>query len=1186
MAQMEQLHTSCGTFITCPTVDGVNAVLASLETMGCQVKIPPEFLASVVTELDGFMRVVATGVVREANKDGAMGQSECTYCLIDVFKRFANLHVHGADTPKEVAARCSCPYHQESLVVHLVRAFLLVVEREYAKNPVTTCYNEDSAMTDAFRSLFQKAVTALLHDIGKPSTRIVSSSCTAFPTHGEEGAHMMYILYSGAGGGFSRWFVMSEWKHMCDVVQLHMEGCNMSPDENRGLLLATRLSVMHDRHEVMASLRDLARVDKASAFPEDAFSTGLILADCDELIEQITSFADDGLSTVREVVKRLGLSGKVIIKMDGPSCSGKTTLARLICELIEKMGAKVVHVSRDKVIEMLGGYDVVYTNDELKSQIDPTMQNMAQKALQYGAVVVYDTLQTFFGTSILNTSGAFVVMVSTRRIGQIVPDEADRHHRGDFASQLKTSGPTSPFDPSPGQRSVNMCLRDKKSQGSSTNLRSALCKGNPVIKFLVPTVTDTGLHEPALREVLQCVENIVASGIIGQSDPTSKMNLTELLTYLSGMFFTEDTSNDQKIALLTEWFKARNYSVSTGCSRKVYLLRVALLRLYGVQNKAIRDVSANDDCEVRATYGTMTKEAIQELLQDAEECNTGAMLVKYMDGINRDFSAPWHTECRSVVIIILKTGFCLIPVMARGMEVFGKTTQDMTICDTDAFSPELQHIINRLNYSALMEDVADSIASETEKKFATATDAVSDSVVVTGKRDGSCMRVFVVRTGSKQCDYLMWRMRVAGTAYEKAFAEESLIQSDGKWMMFMASNGTLSAGMMTGYFTTSMIYSDPFRENLLSLVTAGSATPLQVVTHACGDGMTMFGRFTRKIAEVLHQVEEGADATTFFFETICPDRTDIFNGDVHTELAVSYTRDESGISFLSAVKYVGDKYVCYPHSGLKHGFSEPYYWLASVDMLLEMARAISDVVTGRMTIDAFLESFPPVGGNGPIDAEGFVAYFTVGDMLIYTKVKTKAYYDLHKLKTCNLSSLLGMPESAERFFPNLTTVKNFFNPATQASFCEVLARYATSDDMMACLQGKALESYRREVVKLDANRQALMNAQAENDQSTVDKMTSVVRTQEAGLVKRILGMKESGPVWSTKVRETMALVFGPVHEEYAASVGGFTKNFFLNEIKIQDAGYLGRLACLLDPVNVEKNGLPKCFGEMFMAVSV
>ena len=1184
---MTDLHMACGAFIIGPTTDGADAVLASLDKMSCSVKIPREFLLPVVDELGEFMRVGTTGVVRELSKDGQCHQSECKYNLVDVFKRFASVHVHGPDTPKEVAMGCSCPFHQESLVVHLVRAFFIAVEREFAKTPVVLCYNEDGVMTDSFRSLFQKAVTALLHDIGKPSTRVVTGY-TAFPTHGDEGCRMLYILYSGASGGFNRWFSTEEWKHMCDVIQLHMEGCNMEPNADREVPLGARLSTMRHGPAVLASLCDLARVDKESAFPEDGFLSGPIMADCDASIARIASLAADGPNAFREVAQQFDLSG-LIIKLDGTSCSGKTTIAGQICEFLERMGTKAVHVSRDKVIEMLGGRAVVYADDALKDQIDPTMAKLVDKALRNKTVVVYDTLQTFFGTSSLNTSGTFVMMVSPLRIGPIVSAESERHHGGDFASQLKTSGQTSPFDPSPGQRSVNMCMHGKKSVGSSSNPRGASCKGNPVIKFTVPTVTQAELHEPALGEVLQCVEHIVASGIIGRSDPTSKMNLTELVSHLSLMFFTDGMSNGQKTALLTEWFKARNYSVTTGCKRAVYLLRVALLKLHGVPNKAIRDVSAEDESHVVTTYSAMTKDAIQELLRDAEECDKGAMLVKYMDGINHEVGAPWHTECRSVVIIFTDTGFALIPVMARGIEALGNNTQDIADGDTDAFSQDLQHIFARLNYHGLTG------SAEMEKKLAAATDAVSDSVVVTGKRDGSCVRVFVARVGSHQCNFLTWRMRVDGSAFEKAFAEESLVQSGGKWMMFMASNGTLSAGRMTGYFATSMIYSDLFKDDLLALVTAGStATPFEIATRVCSDDMTMFGRFTRKIADVLPQVEEGTNATTFFFEAICPDRTDIFNGDVHTELAVSYTSEESGISFLSAVKYVDDKYVCYPHSWLKHEFPEPYHWTASVDTLLKMAGAISNVVTGSMTVDAFLETFPPSGGNGPIDAEGFVAYFTVGDKLIYTKVKTKAYYDLHKLKPCNLSWLVSMPKSAERFFPNLTTVKNFFDPATQKSFCEVLARYATSEDMMACLQGKALESYRREVVKLDANRQALMNARAENDQSTVDKMTSVVCTQEAGLVKRILGMKESGAVWNAKVNETMTRMFGPVQEDYVGRVGGFAKDFFLNEIKIQNAGYLDRLACLIDPANVERNAknganrgeLPGCIGQLFMAVSV
>jgi hypothetical protein len=664
----------------------------------------------------------------------------------------------------------------------------------------------------------------------------------------------------------------------------------------------------------------------------------------------------------------------------------------------------------------------------------------------------------------------------------------------------------------------------------------------------------------------------------------SAMNLTELITHLSAMFFTDKTSNDQKVTLLSEWFNARDYAVSTACNRLVRMLHIALLKIHGVPNKAIREVSADDECHVRTVYGAMTKKEIEDLLQVAEACNRVALSVKYKDGVNRNYSAPWHFECRSTTIVFTEHGFCLIPAMQRGAEVLGKTTQDMDNCETDTFSQEFKDIIRRLNYPELVADVTDpDVLAELKASFDAATQAVSDRVIVTGKRDGSCMRIFAVRVGSPQYNFLTRLLQIAGSEYEKLFAQESLVQSDNKWLMCMASNGTLSAGMMRPYFTTSMMCSDSFEEELLQV------SPFDVVhvaSHKCSDGMTMFGRFTSKIVDMMHQVEDNTDAVTFLFETICPDRTDLFERVVHNELAVSYTKEEAGVSLLSAVKYVGDEFVCYPHSELEHKFSEPYSWTVSVDTLLGMAEALSDVVMSRMTIEKFLESYPPSRGDGPIDPEGFVAYFTVGDKLIYTKVKTKAYYELHKLKICNLPWLLSMPATAERFFPNLTVVKNFFNLETQTTFCTELAHYATSEDMMACLAGKALESYRREVVKLDANRSALMNARAESDQAAIDKLATTVRVQEAGLVKRILGMKESGSVWAEKVRQTMTSMFGPVNPEYVESVGGFVKNFFLNEIKIQEAGYLERLASILNPSNVQQNGLPRCIGEIFMAVSV
>ena len=1218
-------------------------VLSCLAVMGHPVEIPPEFIDPLVNELAAFMKVKSRAVVRSfpsplkivsqlaqvpsdlADEFGQLvqgvttsldvanmikavniactsskktdvkrkttltaflktlqevyAQHECEYSLLDVFGQFAHLHVHGADCPKEVAMGCTCPYHDESLVVHLVRAFLLSVQTH--ASAVTVVYNEDGTMSDAFLSLFQKAVTALLHDVGKPSTRIVSGKSTAFHTHGEEGAQMLNILYDGAilhDGGFNRWFPSpKDWCKMTAVVEIHMEGCNMSPSSNRTCLLAARLSTMENGPEIFDLLCVLARVDKSSAFSQ--IPTDLIMADDLPSIETTLSLLRDGPKAILEAGREYGTLGRMIIKLDGPSCSGKSTVAEVIRNTFEEQGKTCVIVSRDNVIRQLGGRGVAE-----KSEIDSTMSSIVENAFHDGSVVLFDTCQVYFADDrYLNTSGAFVVMVSVRRIGPITQKEAERHHGGDFAAQLATSGATSPLNPSPGQGSQPMAMKKKRTVGSSGNPFSASNDGNPHIKFLVPTVTQNSfLHEIALGQVVNFAKNVVASGILDEENPTDKMTMPVLLTYLFEKHHMEKMSNAERSAILTEWFKARKYSVSTPCNRFVFELRVALLLLHGIANKAIREISPEDDAKIRKTFAAFSKEEICEMLQKAQVQNDSAIAVKYMDGINRDFFAPWHFECRSPAIVFEPDGFRLIPAMQRGMEVLGKDTQDMSDGKTSTYSSQMQHIINLLNGGDWIKSITDPDESaEMLKKIEDAQSTVSDTVTATGKRDGSCMRVFVTKPGTCQYKCLSDRIVLMGTKFEKAFTHESLVQSDGMWAIFLATNGTLGVGTeeMEGYFATSMIASDPFGESLVQMVSMG-VTPVEVATYVCDDGKTMFGRFIAKVMEILPQVQDDTDAITILFEAICPNRTNQFSGQVHGELAVSY--EKGSMSLLSAVKYVDGKLVCYTHSKLIHSFSQPYYWSVSVATLLSMANALSDVTMGKMTMDKFLAEFRPDGGDGPIDPEGFVAYFTVGDNFIYTKVKTKAYYDLHKLKLSNLSWLLTLPDIVGKQFPTLTIMKAFFEIERQKAFCEELAQYATSADMMSCLAGKALESYQKAFAERESSYEKLMKARVDGTPDV--KLEQDLLKQSSGLVKRILGMKESGKVWNTYVLATMIRTFGPVHEDYVTLVGGLTKKFLLEEIKVQEPGYLDRLGEILEPSNVEKNGLPKSLGEIFMAV--
>ena len=138
--------------------------------------------------------------------------------------------------------------------------------------------------------------------------------------------------------------------------------------------------------------------------------------------------------------------------------------------------------------------------------------------------------------------------------------------------------------------------------------------------------------------------------------------------------------------------------------------------------------------------------------------------------------------------------------------------------------------------------------------------------------------------------------------------------------------------------------------------------------------------------------------------------------------------------------------------------------------------------------------------------------------------------------------------------------------------------------MMNCLEGKALESFQKAQNELAKTREELQHYSCDNMDNRV-KLEDDVSNKVANLTKRILGMKESSYVWNKYVLSVMNSSFGQVHADYATMVGGFAKNFCLNEIQVQKSGYLERLADMLNPCTVEKNGLPKCFGDLFMAVS-
>ena len=427
-------------------------------------------------------------------------------------------------------------------------------------------------------------------------------------------------------------------------------------------------------------------------------------------------------------------------------------------------------------------------------------------------------------------------------------------------------------------------------------------------------------------------------------------------------------------------------------------------------------------------------------------------------------------------------------------------------------------------------------------------------------------------------------------------------QSDGAREVakeIIATNGTLGVGSedMQGYFVSSMVNSDIEKDCLKKMIVEGK-NPLEVSQFVNeDDGTTLFSRFISKIMEIHNTSQyedcekqkqfENANSWTYLFEMVLENRLNPFNGKVHDELAISYCQTD-GVMFLARNYYNGNELVSNPFYELKHNFSQPLYWNTTIDELLVMSSDNNKVVTGKMTEEEFMEKHPPTGGSGTFDPEGFVAYFTVENGYgkitknIYTKVKTDAYYKFHKLHLEELSELLSFPETVVKYFPALGALKKFFDVNVQMKFIEKLVKASTSDEMKDKIQGKAKDSFEKACCEL---KKLIEKFENEKDVTEKAKLEKLKQSKQKDVSKRILGQKDASETWNQIVLNLINVMFGKVRSDEMMNVGGYLKKLLMEDLKVFDNGYEERLVSMLDCSQVEKDGLSKSFGNIYLAIS-
>jgi hypothetical protein len=172
-----------------------------------------------------------------------------------------------------------CPFHVEDNFTHCCMCMIRILSR-YDE------FTEDE--------LFQKAICALFHDIGKLNTlTMAKNGNVGYPCHCLAGSITLRHMW---GAHFLPWFSADEYDRMCDTVLYHMCGLNRDPTA----VTITGISLLPS--DLRTDLCHLARADVSGAFPRRSF------------LSDAPCLADDaaGLKAMEELSSVCSLTGRKI----------------------------------------------------------------------------------------------------------------------------------------------------------------------------------------------------------------------------------------------------------------------------------------------------------------------------------------------------------------------------------------------------------------------------------------------------------------------------------------------------------------------------------------------------------------------------------------------------------------------------------------------------------------------------------------------------------------------------------------------------------------------------------------------------------------------------------------------------------------------------------------------------------
>lgn len=967
------------------------------------------------TNLHAFLTIPFT--VKECDSKECT-QRDVTTDLLHVLSDSGIHHIHAG-----------CPFHIEDNLTHCVHAMLRAIGIH---------------IDESFDAMFRKGVTALLHDIAKGCTLLISGKNVAFPAHGIGGSITCRHIWNT---GFLRWFTSDQWDHLCDVICFHMYGCSRDPAQVNVDAISRLPS------DLRSSLCELSRADRGGGIPLEAFAhTVPFLGEGMSGKQMLDEAAEITLDGFMETYSLRG----VYISLVGGSAQGKSRTAEYIIERLTAKGVspdRIHHFQRDEFIlatgrKLLGNADATYieayaevervnaenraagkSGPTIKQQISSSMASAADLALRKGHIVIYDTCATYyFGArhDIFPSAAADSLRLNIHVVRTTCVTEADQARHGMETLESQISAATSfsllkPFSEGVGGKK-GIGLRDIRPVWAAWDPVKEIHGKCPHFALSVSTAVRDGQELPN-RMLTHFVDQVATIPEREYVDPVTVMNLGDLMNYLDTLLCGAGSSRAEMTSALEQWFNERAYSVSY--PMRGYLRRAEYYAAILSGNSELADqlkVRIPDSLYVASPedISRMNSTRVAKDVETLTVLNSSLITVKYRDGVNRQWTAPWHIQSRTPICMFTDK-WSVVSAMPRGPEVAGDTEhevvelQDLEVGDDDDLSHFAEHyqtIVRAMNGN---EDEATKI----------------DEVVCSSKRDGMCFRCIYIKKGTAAASFWSNVLKFVDDPFVSAFIQTSRRLTRGD-IVIPASNGTafLTQPNIQNWMACSIALSYGISNTTLLEISRNSGSAVDVMNVD-----DLLNRFITDIVRANSNSQ--ADTVMHTFEAIGgPNRMCAFDTVAHTELASNYTIDQCGISYLGYSFSTTDGYMSWvPHYDVNHPFYEPTFWrFPSVRTTLIALKDLAKVFSGATSWEEFFSIHPH--SNKDVekamlpDPEGFVAYplmhaFGVKQP-VYCKAKTWMYYILHKIKSKNIPSILGMPEKFGDAFPGYKAVKDFF----------------------------------------------------------------------------------------------------------------------------------------------------------------